>query len=261
MIQKPERVKFRASFSYENKAIGVISKLNFKLASYDLEGNFLGFEDLTDQLVICNRPSEELERIYNIGTTVEIMCTYDLSVLVSQNENLTPRKANNFYELFLEDYNGNMIDVPVLVENIQRDGVSVNRESTKPNDDWVLTRRFYLFDTVSGVERTQPDKIAYISYARYLKLVINLDQEAEEMINVPYLKIDYRQRTYEFITQDNALTRLQFSSEYVLDTEGFWKVGGAIFWVFFVFFILILTVVTCCKFQVNMLESNSLDTC
>lgn len=93
----------------------MISKLNFKLASYDLEGNFLGFEDLTDQLVICKRPSDELERIYKIGTTVEIECTYDLAVLVSQNENLTPRKANIFYELFLEDYNGNMIDVPVLI--------------------------------------------------------------------------------------------------------------------------------------------------
>lgn len=125
----------------------------------------------------------------------------------------------------------------------------------------MLTRRFYLFDIVSGVERSDPSKIAYISYARYLKLVINLDQQAEEMINVPYLKIDYRQRTYEFITEENALTRLMFSSEYVLDTEGFWKVGGAIFWVFFVFFVLILGVVTCCKCQLNMLEQNSLEHC
>lgn len=48
VIQKPNRVKFRASFSYQNLSIGVVSKLRFVLAKYDLEGNFHGFEDLND---------------------------------------------------------------------------------------------------------------------------------------------------------------------------------------------------------------------
>lgn len=47
-----------------------MSKLRFKIAEYDLDGTFLGFEDLEDQLVLCARPSEELNRIYDIGTTV-----------------------------------------------------------------------------------------------------------------------------------------------------------------------------------------------
>lgn len=40
----------RVSFGYENQAIGIMNKLSFKLAKYDLEGNFYGFETLTDQL-------------------------------------------------------------------------------------------------------------------------------------------------------------------------------------------------------------------
>ena len=40
----------RVSFGYENKQIGIINKLTYVLAKYDLEGNFLGFETMTDQL-------------------------------------------------------------------------------------------------------------------------------------------------------------------------------------------------------------------
>jgi hypothetical protein len=49
----PPRLKFRASFSYEDVKYGILSTLRFKLASFNLDGDFLGFEDLTDQLVVC----------------------------------------------------------------------------------------------------------------------------------------------------------------------------------------------------------------
>jgi len=104
-----------------------MKKLNFKIASYDLDGHFRGFEDLTDQLILCNNPEEEIERVYEIGTTTEIQCTFDLWNLVSGNKNMMPRKANRFFELFLEDYNGNMVDVPVLIANIKRNGEIPNR--------------------------------------------------------------------------------------------------------------------------------------
>lgn len=48
VIQKEKRVKFRASFDYQNLSIGIVSRLRFVLAKYDLEGNFYGFEDLDD---------------------------------------------------------------------------------------------------------------------------------------------------------------------------------------------------------------------
>jgi len=78
VIYKDKRVKFRASFTYQNLDIGVVSKLSFKIAEYDLDGTFLGFKYLTNLFILCARPSEELERVFNIGTTVEIKCTYDL---------------------------------------------------------------------------------------------------------------------------------------------------------------------------------------
>lgn len=53
VLSESKRVKFRVSFGYENPKIGILNKLTYKLAMYDLEGNFYGFQTLTDQLLLC----------------------------------------------------------------------------------------------------------------------------------------------------------------------------------------------------------------
>jgi len=58
IVKKAKRVQFRASFEYQNLQIGIVNRLSFVMAKYDLEGNFYGFEDLYDQLSICKQPSE-----------------------------------------------------------------------------------------------------------------------------------------------------------------------------------------------------------
>jgi meckelin len=45
-LQKPNRPKFRTSFGFEDLEIGIVSKMRYKLAKYDIYGNFHGFEDL-----------------------------------------------------------------------------------------------------------------------------------------------------------------------------------------------------------------------
>ena len=69
ILEKPEKVKFRASFDYQNLNIGIVSRLRFVLAKYDLEGNFYGFEDLYDQLTVCKQPSFEQNSVYRMGVT------------------------------------------------------------------------------------------------------------------------------------------------------------------------------------------------
>ena len=53
VLLEAKRVKFRASFGYENRAIGIINRFKYKLAIFELEGKFLGWQDLTDQLLLC----------------------------------------------------------------------------------------------------------------------------------------------------------------------------------------------------------------
>lgn len=92
--------------------------------------------------------------------------------------------------MFLVDYNGDMIDVPVLINNIVgAQGDTPNRELEMSR--WILTRRFFLFDTISGINIDDWGKDnatpLIVRYAKTFKLKVNLDIDNEEMINVPYL--------------------------------------------------------------------------
>lgn len=62
-ISAPKKIKMRVSFGFENKDIGVIRNLTYVLAKYDFYGNFLGFENLQDQLQVCETSLEELEKL------------------------------------------------------------------------------------------------------------------------------------------------------------------------------------------------------
>lgn len=137
-----------------------------------------------------------------------------------------------------------MIDIPALIANVNSDqGDFPNREQLVSR--WVLTRRFFLFDTISGItiEDWPSGTPQVIRYAKTFILKINLDTRNEEMINLPYLYIDYRERTASYIEED-SLTNVEFNSEYILSTEKFWKGAGAAFWTFFGLFVLLMIIVT-----------------
>jgi hypothetical protein len=233
-----------------------VSKLKFKIAEYDLEGTFLGFDDLSDQLVLCARPTEELNRVYDIGVSVQIQCTYDLSNLVSVNSYELPRKANKFYELFLEDYDGNLVDVPTMIWNVQSEDGDYPNQQVEDSSLWILTRRFFIFDTKSGVETSdwyESGLPSVIRYAKTMTLKINLDTQNEEMINVPYLFIEYGARASNYISRD-SLTELSFNSEYIMSTVGFWEAASAIFFIFLAFFVIILLIVLAVMYSRPQLE-------
>lgn len=48
VLQADKRIKFRVSFAEENDAIGIEKRLHFLLARYDIDGNFYGFEEMTN---------------------------------------------------------------------------------------------------------------------------------------------------------------------------------------------------------------------
>lgn len=106
-------MKFRTSFSIEDRAAGIVRRLQFKLAEYDVFGNLLGFEDLSDQLFICETPMEDVDMLLEVGNTLLQSCAFDLSRLTAQST--FPKAANKFYDMFLVDYDGGLIDVPIKV--------------------------------------------------------------------------------------------------------------------------------------------------
>jgi len=86
VLNEAKRVKFRASFGYERRGIGIINKFKYKLAVFDLEGTFLGWQDLSEQLLLCRTSTSTVEKLLSFGTTLSSSCNYDLSKLISQNK-------------------------------------------------------------------------------------------------------------------------------------------------------------------------------
>ena len=60
--------------------------------------------------------------------------------------------ANTFFDLFILDRNGNLIDVPVLMRNFRDRSANTPNTPNDISDQWRLTRRFFIYDTVSGID-------------------------------------------------------------------------------------------------------------
>ncbi|CDW85678.1 meckelin isoform 4 [Stylonychia lemnae] len=246
VLTEQKRVKFRVSFGYENLKIGILNKLIYKIGKFNMEGDFLGFDTVTDQLQVCETSTDEVQRMMNFGTTIENSCTFDLSTLTSSQAYDHPENQNIFYELYIQDYNGDLIDVPVLIRNFQdAQGQKPNEESVLNQNTWRLVRRFFMFDTISGIEGTDGYKKGQIStvvrYPKDLTMRIKLDLDSEEMIFTPLLIITYRERSRTRI-ETNSLATVKFTSEYAMDMTNFWTtIGGLLIGLLVFFGIIVIT--------------------
>jgi len=247
VLKDSGRVKFHASFSYVNKDFGILKSLQFKLARYDILGNFFGFEDLDHQLFLCEVPNNDLERLMAIGTTLSKTCSIDLSRMLNPVER--PSTTNMFYELYLVDYNGDLIDVPIKMLDL-RDNSGDQPNAAANMDEWILTRRFFMVDTISGIEDIggfQSGALpAVLRYAKRLTLKVQLDEVENEMIYPPHLEIKYEEKytseVLDFESQTGRFADIAFLSESSMDTTGFWEFAGTIFIVLMVLLGLIVLV-------------------
>lgn len=107
------------------------------------------------------------------GIVTEKECEFELINLVGGKDEI-PKDANAFYEIFIRDAQGNLIDVPVVVTNLididqQRPNEPFNMQTSK------LVHRFFISDTISGIESQggyeSGDKLpVVIRYAKSVKL-------------------------------------------------------------------------------------------
>ena len=123
--------------------------------------------------------------------------------------------------MFLVDYNGDLIDVPVRVRNLVGQNSDKSNADDSKIDQWILTRRFFLYDTLSGVEE---DELKVVRYAKNITLKFKLDKENIEQIYPPYLEIAYEEKSAEDIRKSdtNSQKEVMFLSSYSMDTEELW---------------------------------------
>lgn len=195
VIYQSNRIKAKMTLDPSQADSARYAYVPFKLAKYALDGVFLGWEDLTDQIWICPITKEDSKRYRRVGLGLVKECQFDLEKLVDRTMYLP--NLNYFFELFLVDYNGDLIDVPVLIDNFVDSSLTYpNRDGEDPSS-WRFVRRFFLYENISAIEGTgeflNPTKPpTYVRFIHESRIVYELDTESDETIHVPYLHIFYR---------------------------------------------------------------------
>ena len=191
------------------------SSIPFMLAKYAFDGTFLGWESFSNQIYLCPISYTDSSVIRKVGQTIHINWNFDVQKLVSKTIELP--NLNYFFEMFLVDYNGDLIDIPVLIDNF------VDATGTYPNHNtgditkWRFVRRFFLYENISAIEGTgeylNPTKLpSYVRYAKQSKIVFELDRSGNENIYVPYLYLLYESISTSLVTS-------QYPIDIVVETQ------------------------------------------
>ncbi|NXY71476.1 MKS3 protein, partial [Glareola pratincola] len=178
---------FPAIFSFKGTDKDV--KLQFIAASFDAAGNFLKWQNLEGGILqLCPDTQTKLNAAYAFGTTYQQSCRISVSKILLDFANPI------FYDLFLE-YNGdngqqNLWAVPVLNLNLQYSEMFVNQGSNMNN--WLLTRRFFLVDALSGKENDLGKPPRVIRIASKITISIRLVSHTQRgMIYPPLITVAY----------------------------------------------------------------------
>jgi meckelin len=235
-VIQSDDVQFKVTFD-SNAGGDKVYELEFVMARFSLAGAFLGFVDLSDQLILCPHSSEDGKTYREFGTNVVIDCSLDLEPYLTYSETV-------FYDLYLVDEDDALRAVPILVRNLQ-DASGTELNSGETMKDWQLVRRFFIYDNVSGVVGSNAymsgAETTVLQYPKTFALKVALNTDKDERIYLPYLEVKYRSRLSDYIAEGSNAD-VNFTSEYTMNTDKFWVVAMALFIVtnFIVIFIWIL---------------------
>jgi meckelin len=223
--------------------------LSFYLASYSLEGTFLGLERLRGQLAYCgdggngndagNAAADPAWARYGRGFAATYTC--DVRVLAGAGPPV-------FYELYVRDLAADqaaadaaeapglsklpmtLMPVPVRITNLRAaDGSrpNVNARWTDEDND-VLVGRFVLFDTASGAAATGAGGAAaappvVVRYAAKISLLVQSQPNVATRVGMPLLTVTYHERASAAALAGGAMAQdsLAFGVAYTSDATGY----------------------------------------
>ncbi|XP_008574634.1 PREDICTED: meckelin [Galeopterus variegatus] len=171
------------------------TKLKFVAASYDIRGNFLKWQTLEGGVLqLCPDTDIRLNAAYSFGTTYQQNCEIPISKI------LTDFPTPIFYDVYLEYTDENQLQyiwaVPVLNLNLQYNKMFVNQDSSSGR--WLLTRRIFLVDAVSGRENDLGSHPRIIRIATQISLSLHLVSNTKNgniyppLITIAYSDIDIK---------------------------------------------------------------------
>ncbi|XP_057592336.1 meckelin isoform X3 [Hippopotamus amphibius kiboko] len=199
------------SFKGENQN----TKLKFIAASYDVRGNFLKWQTLEGGVLqLCPDTETRLNAAYSFGTTYRQNCEIPISKI------LTDFPTPTFYDVYLEHTDENQHQyiwaVPVLNLNLQHNNIFVNQDSS--SSKWLLTRRIFLVDALSGRENDLGSQPRLIRVATQISLSIRLVPNTKNgniyppLITISYSDIDIKDPNSQSV-------KFSFSVTYEMDQK------------------------------------------
>nr|XP_016064611.1 PREDICTED: meckelin isoform X2 [Miniopterus natalensis] len=189
------------------------TKMKFVAASYDVRGNFLKWQTLEGGVLqLCPDTETRLNAAYSFGTTYQQNCLIPVSKI------LTDFPTPIFYDLYLEYTDDNQHQyiwaLPVLNLNLQHNKKFVNQDSN--SGKWLLTRRIFLVDALSGRENDLESQPRFIRIATQISLSIRLVPNTKNgniyppLITIGYSDIDVKDPSSQFV-------KISFSVKYEMN--------------------------------------------
>ncbi|XP_075438837.1 meckelin isoform X2 [Ascaphus truei] len=201
---------FPSSFSFKENDQTLNTKLPFLAALYDIRGNFLRWQSLAGGLLqLCPDIVTRLDAAFSFGTTYAQKCEIPLSKILSDYAEPV------FYDVFLthseSDGQQNLWAVPILNLNLQNNDLFVNQGNNMNN--WLLTRRIFLVDTLSGRENTLNNLPRVIRIANKITISVNLVPNTHKgTIYPPLITVEYTEVQVQ--NPDTQNVKVSFSVNY-----------------------------------------------
>lgn len=189
------------------------NQLKFVAASYDIRGNFIKWQSLKGGVLqLCPDTETRLDAAYSFGTTYQQNCEISLSKI------LADFPSPVFYDVYLEytnkDEHRHVWAVPVLNLNLQYNKMFVNQDSS--SSKWLLTRRIFLVDAVSGRENDLGSQPRVVRIATQISLSIRLVPNTKNgniytpLLTTAYSDVDIRDTNSQSV-------KISFSVKYEMN--------------------------------------------
>lgn len=188
--------------------------LKYILGRFSFEGDFLGYTELNTELSLCPMSYGDVlsQRLY--GTQIESKCEISLDLITAVGT-AAPADTNVFYELYVEDKDGVLMEIPVLIRNYRYGDGKTPNVGFEPIDSWVLVRRFFMTETLTGFEIGQSAKTPkYVRLAKDVRLKIMMDSDIKEQIYRPLLIIEYVEVEPVMVPKFEVFYSVNYFSDY-----------------------------------------------
>ncbi|KAI8908826.1 Meckelin [Powellomyces hirtus] len=201
-----------------------VSSLPLVLATYSLNGTFIGLQEVATQLQKCaSDPIDQLGVWRNIGHDYDTSCSVNLASLVSKYPSTV------FYDMYIKDQSDKLIPVPIRLINYRSGG----RQPNLNPDPWnfasnTFFRRFFVVDSVSGVENSVLRAVRIAS-----KIHFWVRKESTGRIYVPIVDLTYTERDATLLSASDSSYQssptVEFGIQYITELDSFWKAVTVLF--------------------------------